>query len=379
MPQIFDAIIIGAGAMGSAAAYHLSKAGQRVLLLEQFAINHQKGSSYGSSRIIRYIYNHPTYIELAKAAYPGWLALEAEAGETLYTKTGGFFFGLPENKILPEYIKCTQSANIPYEFLSAQELCDRYPQFCLSQDMLVYYQQEIGFLAASKCVLAHIHLAKQHGAIVKEDTPVVRVTVNAYDVEITTQTDSYIANKLIITAGSWAQSVLSPLGINLPLVTMRAQYSCFEPDRISAYEVGNFPIFIGFLHEFFGDIIYGFPYNHDVGVKVNFNEGQPVNHVSEVNYTPDQHIVQLLRDFNSQYLPDLDIVPKSSRVCLYTMTPDRHFIIDRHPEYPQIVFAAGFSGHGFKFGNVVGKILCDLTLEDKTEHDISLFSAFRFG
>lgn len=161
MPQIFDAIIIGAGAMGSATAYYLSKAGQRVLLLEQFAINHQKGSS----RIIRYVYNHPTYIELAKAAYPACLALEAEAEKTLYTKTGRVFFGFPENQLLQEYIKCTQSGNIPYEFLTANELCHRFPQFCLSQDMFVVYQQETGFLAASKCVLAHIRLAKQHGAI----------------------------------------------------------------------------------------------------------------------------------------------------------------------------------------------------------------------
>ena len=196
--------------------------------------------------------------------------------------------------------------------------------------------------------------------------------------EITTQTDRYVAGKIIITAGSWAQSVLLPLGIDLPLVTMRAQLTFFEPNNPSAYEVGNFPIFIGFLHELFGDIIYGIPNHHDVGVKVTFNEGQPVNHISEVNYTPDQNIVELLRGFNSQYLHDLGTMPKSTRVCLYTMSPDRHFIIDQHPEYPQIVFGAGFSGHGFKFSNVVGKILCDLTLEGKTEHDISLFNAFRF-
>jgi monomeric sarcosine oxidase len=379
MPHIFDAIIIGAGAMGSAAAYHLSKAGQKVLLLEQFAINHQKGSSYGSSRIIRYVYNHPTYIELAKAAYPAWLALEAEAGETLYTKTGGFYFGFPDNPVLQQDIKCTQSANIPYELLSADELCHRFPQFCLSQDMLVLYQQDIGFLAASNCVLAHIRLAKQYGAIVEEDAPVVRVTINANDVEIITEKERYVAGKLIITAGSWTQSVLSPLGIDLPLVPIRCQVAFFEPNHLAEYEVGNFPIFVAQLQELFGDIIYGIPHHHDVGVKVTLDGGQPVNHPCEVNYTPDKHLVELLRNFNSQYLPDLDIEPKSSRVCLYTMTPDRHFIIDQHPEYPHVVFGAGFSGHGFKFSNVVGKILCDLALEDKTEHDISLFSAFRFG
>lgn len=172
MTHSFDVIVLGAGAMGSAATYYLAKAGQRVLCLEQFDLNHCYGSSYGVSRIIRYSYDHPTYITLMKAVYPLWFALEEEAGETLYTKTGGIDFGLPDKPSLRSTSNSLRVANISYETLTTTQATQRFPQFCFDEDMVVFYQADAGILAASRCVLAHLRLAQAKGAVVQANTPV---------------------------------------------------------------------------------------------------------------------------------------------------------------------------------------------------------------
>jgi sarcosine oxidase len=380
--QIFDVIVLGAGAMGSAAAYHLTKAGQRVLLLEQFEIDHQKGSSYGYSRIIRFSYNDATYIKLAKVTYPLWAALEEESGERLHIKTGGIDFGAPSESTLQDTIASLRTADIPFEILTPSEAEKRFPQFRFDDDMLIIYQADSGMLAPSRCVRAQVRLAQQRGATILDHTPVTRLTIHAGSVEVQTAHEIFSAGSLIITAGSWAGRLLAETGVKLPLQPLRCQEAYFQPINVDPgdFEPGRMPVFIyhrGYLE---GDAMYGLPTIDGSGVKAARHGGTPFNHPSEINYMPDPGVIDEIRLFTRRYIPALGDGPLvSTRICLYTMTPDEHFIIDQHPDYSNVIIGAGFSGHGFKFSAGIGSILADLALHGSTHQDINLFKISRFG
>ena len=229
MTEIFDAIIIGAGAMGSAAAYYLGKRGQRVLLLEQFELDHRKGSSYGHSRIIRYAYDSPEYVELAKDTFPLWFAVQEELGETLYFKTGGIDFGPADDETLQATIRAVQINDIRHEMLSVNEAQERFPQFRFNNDFKVLYQPDGGFVAASKAVRGHIKLAQSYGATVKDRTAVDSIRINSDSVEVSTANENYAARNLVVTAGSWAKTLLAQTGLDLPLVPLRCQLDFMAP------------------------------------------------------------------------------------------------------------------------------------------------------
>lgn len=370
MPN-FDLIIVGAGAMGSAAAYHAAKRGRRVLLLEQFEIDHQKGSSYGYSRIIRYVYQQPIYIQLSKLAYPAWRALEAEAGETLMLTANGVTFSPPDDPDFLTTLDAMQQMAIPFEMISPDELAYRYPQFRVPADMRVTVQADTALLKASRCVLAHVRLAQQQGAVVKANTPVRHIRPVAGGVEVVTADDTYSAARVIITAGGWMRALMAALGIDLPLHPVAAQENYFIPDTPAAYEVGRFPVFLAHLKREYGYMMYGIPSVDGSGVKIAQHGGDPLDPNGE--RTPDPVQLERAQAFADKYLPGAAHAHKQSRVCIYTMTPDEHFIIDQHPDHPQIVFASPCSGHGFKFSTVIGGMLCDLALEGKTAFDTSLW------
>ncbi len=228
MTHNFDAIVLGAGAMGSAAAYYLAKQRQRVLLLEQFELNHQKGSSYGYSRVIRYTHDHPIYINLAIAAYQLWEALEEEAGEKLYVKTGGLDISLPEQPTFQARLKTADEAGLDYEYLTAREVRKRFSQFHPDEGMHALYHLDTGYLRASKCVLALTRLAQTRGATLIDQTPVRSIRASENGVTVQTVTESYTASRLVLTAGSWAQAVLAQQGLNIPLCVMPMQLGFFS-------------------------------------------------------------------------------------------------------------------------------------------------------
>lgn len=373
----YDAIVLGAGAMGSAAAYHLAKSGAKVLLLEQFEIDHQKGSSYGFSRIIRYAYEHPAYIELMKSAYPAWSNLEAEAGEKLYTRTGGIDFGRPSESSFQRTLASLRQTEIPFELFTPAEAQERFPQFRFDDDMQVIYQADAGILSASKCVRAHVRLAEQYGATVLSNTPVTVIIPRADGVTVKTEHDSYDAAHLIITAGSWGKSILAELGLDLSLTPVRCQEVYFDTDNPTDYQPDRFPTFMGHMLDVYQFIPYGIASIDSSGLKVGFHGGQPVNHPSEINYTPDDAAAEQSLTFTRTYIPGVTAY-RSSRVCLYTMTTDEDFIIDQHPQYPHITIGSVCSGHGFKFSTLIGSILTDLALRGTTSHDISKFKLARF-
>lgn len=380
MTRQFDAIVLGAGGMGSAAAYYLAAAKQKVLLLEQFELNHQQGSSYGESRVIRYSYDHPIYVELMRAAYPLWFALQEEEGEKLYLKTGGLDFGNPNEATFQTLKRSMDEADLDYEYLSKQEISERFPQFQLEDPMVGIFQDDTGLLKPSRCVLAHIRLAQKHGATVCDRTPVIKIIPHTDSVEVVTATETFTAPRLVVTAGSWTKSLLAPLGIDLPLRIMPCQLGFYQPIDQQAFAPDRFPVFFAHMNGDYGEMPYGIPHEDEsIGVKITtFYGWQTVEHPSQVNYTPSTEWVEKMRNFAHQYIPGAAGSTIYTRRCLYTMTGDKHFIVDRHPNYPQIAIGAGFSGHGFKFTTLIGKILAQLALEGETQHNISLFKLERF-
>jgi monomeric sarcosine oxidase len=378
MVQSFDAIVLGAGGMGSAAAYALATAGQRVLVLEQFELDHQKGSSYGVSRVIRYAYDHPVYIELLRSTFPLWFALEAAARESLYMRTGGLDIGRPELSSFQALKAGMTQTQIPYEVLSVAAMRDRFPLFCLEAGMEGLYQAEAGILAASRCVWAQLRLAQAKGAVICDRTPVTKLLPRANSITVHTPTDLYHADRLVIAAGSWAGELLASIGVALPLQIMPTQVVFFQPDRPADFQPDRFPVFLIQTEESNGH--YGLPIVDQTGVKFStFYGWDTVAHPSQVDYEPSLAWVEAIRAFLRRYLPSANGKLLSTRRCLYCLTPDKHFVIDRHPDYPHIVFATGFSGHGFKFVPLVGKILTELLLAGETQHDIQLFRRSRFS
>jgi sarcosine oxidase len=378
MTNSYELIIVGAGAMGSAAAYHAAKQGARVLLLERYDLDHQMGSSYGQSRIIRYAYDHLAYIPLARAAYQDWAALEAEAGETLYIKTGGIDFAHPNEPVFRKIVDTLHATGIPYEILTPDEASVRFPQFRFDEDMAVLYQADAGLMRASKCVLAQVRLARQYGADVLEQTVVTHIAPSGDGVTVTTADATYSASRVILSAGAWMRPLVSALGVDLPLQPLRSHEIYFHASDPAPYTPERFPTYIGHLYREFGAATYGIGNVGGAGVKIGLHGGVNIDDPTTASREPDTNVVEAMERFAARYLPG-QWMRASARVCLYTMTPDEHFIIDRHPEYPQIVIASPCSGHGFKFSTTIGRILSDLALKGESPLDIGFFSLSRFA
>ncbi|MFQ3535820.1 MAG: N-methyl-L-tryptophan oxidase [Aggregatilineales bacterium] len=374
MSKPYDVIVVGLGVMGSAAAYHLAKAGQRVLALEQFELDHRMGSSHGESRIIRYAYAHPIYVQMAHEAFGLWRALEQASGKPLMVRTGGFDFGQPDAPTLRATRQTLEAASIPFEWLEAAQAAQRFPQFRLAAEMVALYQPDAAYLAASACVIAQARLAHTFGAELLFETPVRRIEPLNSSVRIHTVDRVYEAGKLILTGGAWMGKLLSALDLPLPLQPTREQIVFFEPRDQALFTPERCPVFIFHSPTWF----YGLPNVDGSGVKVGIHcNNQPCD-PDDVSREPDKAYIERISAWTRQYLPLAAGAVKEARVCLYTMTPDEHFVIDRHPAHPQIVFGAGFSGHGFKFGNLIGKLLADMALDNPICYDLSWFSTARF-
>lgn len=379
MANLFDAIVIGAGAMGSAAAYYLSMRGQRVLLLEQFELDHRKGSSYGYSRIIRYSYDHPEYVELMKDTFPLWFALEEELGEKLYFKTGGIDFGPADDERLRATINAVRSSSINHELLDEDEAIQRFPQFRFGEVFRILYQPDSGYIAASKAVRGHLALARKLGAVIAENSTVTDIKIQTDSVEVVVERERFFAANLIITAGSWAKSLLRETGLELPLTVLRCQLNFMAPANMTLYESERCPVWIAHVSNRYPETLYGIPSHEGSGFKAAFHGGAAVRRLSEIDYSPDASNMEALRPFLRAHIPGLARAPtRESRICLYTQTPDEHFIVDAHPGHKHVVIGAGFSGHGFKFSTMVGKMLADIALDGETPHNDRLFKVSRF-
>ena len=370
--QTTDVIVVGGGVMGCAAAYHLAKAGQRVLLLEQFEIGHANGSSHGPSRIIRLAYDALDYVRLAQAAYALWHELAEETGERLIVPVGGLDFGAPDALALDGIRATYQAAGIPFEALDGDEIMRRFPQFNLPAGTMGYYQADYSLLAADRCVAALAGQARRHGAAIHTGEPAHTVAVSGDGVEVRTDQATYRTDRVILCAGSWMLPLLRQLDLDLPLVVLKEQLAYFAAHDPEQYMPGRFPLFI---HRYPGTTVLGsgFPSFGHQGVKLMVDRIGPEVAPDDPDRSIDAERLQRLHAYATELLPGLTGEVIEAVSCRYTMTPDEDFIIGKHPAHPQVLIGSPCSGHGFKFAVAIGQILADLATRGATEHDIARF------
>jgi sarcosine oxidase len=363
----YDDIIIGLGGIGSAAAYWLSRRkGRRVLGLEQFEIGHVRGESQDHSRIIRLSYHRPHYVELAKHAYKAWAVLEKEAGKKLIVRTGGLDLSPEDSMIsLSDYSNSMKAANVPFERLDAVEIMRRWPQWHLPNDVRGVYQKQSGIAPAAKCNATHISMARKQGAVLLEKTPVKSIRIKDTKVEVAAKDATYHAQNLIIAAGPWTNGVLAHLGLRLPLTVTQEQVTYFATLDRRSFIPSRFPVWIWNDEPCF----YGFPIYGENGVKVGQDVGGKEVTATTRTFETDAAALGRVERFLMRYLPTAVGPIIYTKTCLYTLTPDRDFIIDTIPEYPNISVAVG-AGHGFKFASLIGKILGELAVNQNTRFNI---------
>ncbi len=376
-----DVIILGLGGMGSAAAYHLAARGKRVLGLEQFTSPHDRGASHGATRVIRQSYfEHPSYVPLLLRAYELWRELEQHTGQSLLHLTGGLMLGTEKSDVVSGSLRSAREHGLPHEYLNATEIRRRYPPFHVSNDTVGVFEKAGGYLLCEPSVAAHLSAATAAGAELHFEEPVISWDADdSGGVSVTTVSGTYRAEQLLITPGPWAPEVLRDLGVAFTVT--RAVLCWFHSSRgVASFAPNRFPIWIRQIDE--RTSTYGFPaVDGDAGgVKVSFHD-RPMKEICtadtidrEIRESDESDLRAALRDF----LPWLDGPLAQAKTCLYTMTPDAHFVISAHPRHAQVHVACGFSGHGFKFCSVVGEILADLATTGSTRHDLSLFTPSRF-
>lgn len=375
-PHIFDAIVIGVGGMGSAAACELARRGRRVLALEQFALGHDRGSSHGHTRIIRKAYyEHPDYVPLVCRAFERWYDLEQRQGIHLLTECPCLSIGRADSPMIAGVRASAEQHHLPVESLSAAELRRRFPPFRFGDDSVGVLERSAGFLYVEDCVQAHACEAVRLGATVQDNEPVVSWQANEREVTVQTTADRYTAARLLLTAGPWAGQLLARRGACLRVMRQVVQWFGTRDDR--QFRRDLFPLYIADTPQ---GHFYGFPVLNANGAKVAQHYGAPEwTHPSEIEREVKPEDEATTRAFLREYLPALDGPCRRASVCIYTLTPDRHFLIDLHPDHANVALAAGFSGHGFKFAPVVGEILADLAEKGRTDLPIGMFGIGRFG
>ena len=368
-------VVVGLGAIGSAATYHLARRGRRVIGIERFQPGHEYGSSHGATRIIRLgYYEHPSYVPLLRRAYALWRELEAAAGRPLMQITGIAEIGPADGRLVTGTLAAAHSHDLPHAVLAAPEFMRRFPAFRIPADWVGVVQPDGGVLAPERAILAQLELAEAAGAELRMGEAVAAIEPRRGGGRIVTDRDTIDAGGAIIAAGPWVKKLLPDLAT--PLRVTRQVMAWFEPRDPTLFQPGRFPVF---MIESERGIHYGFPLD-ETGVKF------AKHHHADETVDPDTcdrsgsaDDEALIRPALAECLPAANGRLVQAKTCLYTMTPDGDFLIDRLPGAPQIVVASPCSGHGFKFAPVIGEILADLATHGATHHDISRFRLARFG
>jgi sarcosine oxidase len=368
--------IAGLGAMGSAAAFHLARRGHKVAGFDRFSPPHQLASSAGQTRIIREAYyEHPQYVPLIQRAYACWDELEKISGEPLFVKTGGLMIGAPDGPLVTGARASAEKYHLPVEDLSASEIVRRFPAFRPEPQMSGVFEPRAGLLYADRCIRAHLALARDAGAELHSDEPVSSWRVDATGVSVATAEGTYGADRLILSAGAWMPSLLD--GFAMPLEIERTVQHWFSAAaHADRFQADRFPVYL-FEYAQPNLLFYGFPDTGD-GIKIaRHHQGRPTTADGlERNVTEDE--IEGMRSLMARYLPDANGTHLRSAACMYTDTPDRDFVIDRHPASSRVLVASPCSGHGFKFASAIGEALADLALEQPTRCDLTPFSIARF-
>lgn len=374
MPS-YDVIVLGTGGVGSAAAYHLAKRGARVLGLDQFPGGHDRGSSHGQTRVIRQAYfEHADYVPLLLRAYELWRELEARSGADLLHQVGLLQVGPPEGAVVSGVLAAAKQHGLVVESLVGERVAMRFPGFRVPEGSVGVFEPAAGYLRVEPCVLAHLDQARQKGAELRYGVTAQGWQSEGASVRVTTDRGDFSAAQLIVTAGPWAPQLLASL--NVPLKVRRKHLYWFPTSDQRYHERQGCPTY---LYELPQGVFYGFPVADELGLKVAEHSGGAVIDDPKNDPRPlDAEDLARVEAFLTKYLPGVGRPMQRRSVCFYTMSPDEHFLVDRHPEQKNVCFVAGLCGHGFKFTSVLGEALADLALRGRTDSPIGFLGLKRF-
>ena len=374
MPRV---AVVGAGMAGSSAAMHLAKRGAKVTLFDQFAFGHENGSSHGATRLFRTAYfENPNYVPILQRAMAMWIAFGKEAGETLFHQTGVLEAGLPDRGLLTGLRTAIEAYDLPVRHLDAAALRREHPLLTLPPTFEAVFEHEAGFVLAGKTVAHQIRIAGEHGATLRPETLIAGWSPSKDGVTVTTSAGAETFDRLVIAAGVWANALL-----DLPKATVTpvAKTLFWRRPDTDSFDLGKG--FTPFAVETADDRFwYGFPSIDAEGVKVaEHTGGAKLGRPEDRPADPPPAEEADLEAFLAATIQALAGKQGSHQGCLYEISADEHFLIDRHPHSDRVVFAAGFSGHGFKFAPVVGETLATMTLDDRTPEEWEFLSLQRFG
>jgi sarcosine oxidase len=368
----YDVIVVGLGALGSGAAWQLARRGVKVVGIEQFELGHERGASHDTSRILRRSYHTPAYVTLAARAYEDWATLEEDSGAELVTVTGGVDL-FPPGAAIPvaDYAASMDACGVGYEVLDEAEITRSWPQMRPPAGTTALYQRDTAIVPAAQGTATMQAMARQMGATFIDNSPVVSMRTTPFGVEVRTGKHTFTAAKLIITADAWTNELLAHLGKDLPLTVTQEQVTYFEPSDSAEFGADRFPVWIWMDDPSF----YGFPTYGEANVKAAQDCGGPAVSAQTRSFEPNPKRVAILEEFVREMFPRLGAAVRS-KTCLYTLTPDRDFVIDSIPGHPAVLVGLG-AGHGFKFAPTFGRILADLAVDGRATDDISDFSITR--
>lgn len=371
----FDVIVVGVGGMGAATCWQLARRGKRVLGLDRYDIPNGMGSSHGVNRIIRLAYfEHPSYVPLLRRAYELWRETERLAGEQLLFVTGSMDIGRGGSDVVTRSTESCRLHELPHELLSAAEVNSRYPGYRLPPDFAALYQPDGGFVASERAIVAAAGLALSHGARLRARERVLDFApIGGGGVRVRTDRGTYEAGQLIVTAGAWIGELATRL--QSTAIPERQVLGWFQPKRPDYFQLGAFPVSnlksdAGHFYQF---PVWGTP-GFKIGLYHHLRESGPVDSLSRDPTAADE---DALRQGLRAFFPEADGDLLTLRSCMFTNTPDEHFIIDRLPDFAEVIVASPCSGHGFKFSSVIGEILACLATEGQTRFDLSLFALDR--
>jgi monomeric sarcosine oxidase len=370
----YAAIVIGGGTMGTAAAWELGKRGERALVLEQFNHVHGFGAHSGKTRIIRHAYSEGAdYVPLVLRADDLWVELESVSGQKILHRVGGLEMSGPGHMHTEQARRSAEVHNVPFEVLEPAEIRTRWPAFHVPDDLDAIYCPRSGFLAVEPALTALGAQARTLGVEIKENESARTWGATESGAWVKTDDSTYTADRLIITAGAWSSALLADL--NLSLEVKRKTLFWLEVEQPERFSPDRFPVFIA---DSPGQEFYGFPIFEEPGLKVAVHTGGQPTSPDDVDRTVRDSEKQDVLSAAQQLFGGLTDRVLSSVVCLYTMSPDEDFIVDRHPRWPQVIFGAGFSGHGFKFATAIGEHLTDLAFDPAT-NPYPILSLSRFS
>ena len=372
MTERYDVIVVGLGALGSAAAHQLARRGRRVLGLERFELGHHRGASHDTSRILRHSYHTPAYVRLTEEAYDDWARLEswsARDGQSALVSVVGGLDLFPPDPAIPmvDYTDSLDAVGIDYELLDDREVSRRWPAFSLPSGTVGLYQSRGAIVPAGPGTALMQRLAAASGAVLRGDARVLSVRETGSGVEVATDSATYVATSVVVCADAWTNEVLAGLDVSIPLETTLEQATYFAPASPGDFAPGRLPLWIWMDDPCY----YGFPTYGEPTVKAAQDVGGPVIDVSDplsrTSLPRPRHAGPPLRP-HASILPGSGEPVRSLR-CQYTLTPDRDFVLAAVPGHPSVVVGLG-AAHAFKFAPTFGRILADLALDGTTTSDV---------